>query len=296
MTTDQAHFDESWKEAMDLYFQPFLAFFFPEVHVLIAWDRPIEFLDKELERLIPESEIGRRVADKLVKVWKLNGEETFILIHCEIQSQEEKDFAERMFIYHYRIFDAYRKPVISLAVLGDERSSWRPNQFGYSLGGSQIQLNFPIVKLIDYEQRWAELEASDDPIAIMVMAHLRTKSTAGDPQSRKQWKWILTRRLFERWYSREDVIRLFRLIDWMMTLPPELKREFKQELDQFEEERKMPIISSVEEIAKEEGIQQGIEQEKQEVARNLLRLGMTLEIITQATGLTVEQVELLAQE
>jgi hypothetical protein len=65
---------------MDLYFQPFLAFFFPEVHTLIDWDRPIEFLDKELERLIPESEIGRRVADKLVKVWKLNGEETFIFV------------------------------------------------------------------------------------------------------------------------------------------------------------------------------------------------------------------------
>jgi predicted transposase/invertase (TIGR01784 family) len=93
----------------------------------------------------------------------------------------------------------------------------------------------------------------------------------------------------------------------MMTLPPELKREFKQELDQFEEEH-MPIISSVEEIAKEEGIEQGIQQgiqqgieqgiqqEKQEVARNLLRLGITLEIITQATGLTVEQVEFLAQE
>jgi hypothetical protein len=66
------------------------------------------------------------------------------------------------------------------------------------LGGSQTQLNFPIVKLIDYEQRWAELEASDDPMAIMVMAHLRTKSTAGDPQSRKQWKWILTRRCSSR--------------------------------------------------------------------------------------------------
>jgi hypothetical protein len=77
--TDQAYFDESWKEAMDLYFQPFLAFFFPGVHALIDWDRPIEFLHKELERLIPESQIGRRVADKLVKAWKFNGEETFIL-------------------------------------------------------------------------------------------------------------------------------------------------------------------------------------------------------------------------
>jgi hypothetical protein len=49
----------------------------------------------------------------------------------------------------------------------------------------------------------------------------------------------------------------------MMTLPPKLTRKFKQELDQYQEERKVPVLSDLELMRKEEGIQQGIQQEKQ---------------------------------
>ena len=71
------------------------------------------------------------MADKLVKVWRKNGTEIWVLIHVEVQSQDEADFAERMFVYHYRISDKYRCPVVSLAVLGDERRNWKPEKFGY---------------------------------------------------------------------------------------------------------------------------------------------------------------------
>ncbi|NJK62536.1 MAG: hypothetical protein HC921_07475, partial [Synechococcaceae cyanobacterium SM2_3_1] len=73
--------DAAWKETLDLYFEPFLAFLFPEAHAAINWDRLVEFLDKEFQDLIPEAEVGRRYADKLVKAWLSNGEEAFILIH-----------------------------------------------------------------------------------------------------------------------------------------------------------------------------------------------------------------------
>ncbi|NJK62106.1 MAG: hypothetical protein HC921_04930, partial [Synechococcaceae cyanobacterium SM2_3_1] len=117
--------DTAWKETLDLYFKSFLAFLFPEAYEVINWDLSVEFLDKEFQDLIPEAEVGRRYADKLVKAWLNNGEEAFILIHVEVQSQEDSGFAQRMFVYHYRIFDHYQKRVMSLAVLGDERSSWR---------------------------------------------------------------------------------------------------------------------------------------------------------------------------
>ncbi len=303
--------DTAWKEALDLYFEPFLAFLFPEAHAAINWDRSVEFLDKEFQDLIPEAEIGRRYADKLVKAWLNNEEEAFILIHVEVQSQEESGFAQRMFVYHYRIFDFYQKRVVSLAVLGDERSSWRPDRYTYTLAGCELSLRFPIVKLVDFEDRWLELEASNNLMAVVVMAHLRSRTTKSDAQRRKQWKWILTRQLYERGYSREDVIRLFRVIDRILTLPPELKRQFKVELEQYEAEAKMPLISSIEELAREEGIeigqqqgieigqQQGIEigrrEEKEKVARNLLRMGIAVSAIQEATGLTTEQIESLQE-
>ncbi len=293
--------DAAWKETLDLYFEPFLAFLFPDAHAAINWDRSVEFLDKELQDLIPEAEIGRRYADKLVKAWLNNGEEAFVLVHVEVQSQEESGFAERLFVYHYRIFDYYQKRVMSLAVLGDERSGWRPNRYTYTLAGCELSLKFPIVKLMDFEDRWSKLEASDNPMAVVVMAHLRSRTTKSDAQARKRWKWILTRRLYERGYSREDVIRLVRVMDRMMTLPPELKRQFREELEQYEAEAKMPLISSMEELAKEEGREEGIQIGKQEgiqqgiqhMVIKLLQEGVAIELISKTSGLSVEQIEQL---
>ncbi len=211
----------------------------------------------------------------------------------EVQSQEDSKFAERMFVYHYRIFDYYQKRVMSLAVLGDERHSWRPDRYTYTLAGCELSLKFPIVKLVDFENRWSELEASDNPMAVVVMAHLRSRTTKSDAQARKRWKWILTRRLYERGYSRKDVIRLVRVIDRILTLPPELKRQFKEELAQYEAEGKMPLISSMEELAKEEGREEGIQQGIQQMVVKLLGEGVELEIIAKTSGLSVEQIEQL---
>lgn len=42
-------YDSPWKDALELYFNEFIAFFFPGVDVEIDWNRPFEFLDKELQ-------------------------------------------------------------------------------------------------------------------------------------------------------------------------------------------------------------------------------------------------------
>lgn len=96
------------------------------------------------------------------------------------------------------------------------------------------------------------------------MAHLKTKATTSQPQQRKQWKWTLVRKLFEQGYSRNDVVELFRLIDWMMTLPDRLEREFRAELRQYQEERQMPYVTSIERLAKEEG--------QREIIENILKV------------------------
>ena len=51
--------------------------------------------------------------------------------------------------------------------------------------------------LHDYQTRQAELEASDNPFATVVMAHLRTGATRRDLAGRLQWKLRLMRRMYE---------------------------------------------------------------------------------------------------
>jgi len=259
MSNPQTEFDSSWKDVIECYFQDFIRFFCPQADEEIEWNRGFEFLDKELQQVVRDAELGRRLVDKLVKVWRTGGEETWALIHLEVQSFEETNFAERMFVYHYRIYDRYKRTVVSLAILGDERSSWRPERFGYELWGCEVGFKFPVVKLLDYKQQWSALETSRNPFATVVMAHLLAQETRPDAQRRLASKLAITRRLYDRGDSREDVINLFGFIDWVMSLPAALEQEFRQEIQQLEAERRMPYITSVERSGIRQGLLEGIE-------------------------------------
>jgi hypothetical protein len=209
MTELRDQFDSPWKDILEVYFEDFILFFFPQIHAEIDWSRGYDFLDQELSQVVRDAELGKRLADKLVKVWKLNGEETWVLIHIEIQNQEESRFGERMFVYYYRLRDKYDLPIASLAILGDERDTWRPEPFESDLWSCNVRFEFPLVKLLDYASRWDELEASQNPFAIVVMAHLKTKETRNDAVARKEWKFRLTRSLYERGFERQDILNLF---------------------------------------------------------------------------------------
>ncbi|MDK2412150.1 transposase [Aphanizomenon sp. PH219] len=258
MSEVKADYDGAWKEGVEKYFEAFLTFFFPQIYSEIDWTRGYEFLDQELQQLMRESEVGKQFVDKLIKVWLSDGKETWLLIHLEIQSQVDAGFPKRMFSYHYRIFDRYNQEVVSLAILGDSQASWRPQEYSYGRWGCRLSLQFPTVKLLDYEPRWSELEQSDNPFAVLVMAHLRTQATTKDLTSRLRWKLSLIKQMYELGYSRDKIIQLFRLIDRLMTLPPDLDWSFKTELQHFEDERQMTYITSIERLGIAQTLQQSI--------------------------------------
>jgi hypothetical protein len=238
-----------------------MAFFFPQIHADIDWSRGFEFLDQELQQVVRDAELGRRLADKLVRVWRLSGEETWVLIHIEVQSSEQAEFSFRMYVYNYRLSDKYNVPIVSLAILGDERSSWRPQQYQRQLWGCSVDFQFPIAKLLDYGGNWQALEESSNPFAVVVMAHLKAQETRNDGQQRKLWKFTLIRRLYEQGYERQDILNLYRFIDWLLELPEGLELAFQQEIEQFEQERQMTYISSIERNAEQKGRQEGRQEE-----------------------------------
>ncbi len=286
-------FDSPWKDILSSYFEEFIGFFFPQANRAIDWSKPYQFLDTELQQIVRDAELGKRIADKLAQVWLNNGESTWVLVHIEIQNQPKSDFAKRMYTYNHRIFDRYDRQVASLAVLSDEQADWKPTQFGYELLGCEVNFKFPVVKLLDYQQNWQELEESSNPFATVVMAHLKAQETRGQQQERKTWKLSLTRRLYERGYQRQQIIDLFRFIDWVMALPKELEEDFRQEINQYEEERRMRYVTSIERLGIEEGIKQG-------VLRMLLRQlqrrfeSVPEEVQTRLSEISVEQLEALS--
>jgi hypothetical protein len=285
MTSDRDDYDNPWKKVIEKYFQEFMLFFFPEIHDDIDWEKGYEFLDQEFPTIVRDAESSNMYVDKLVKVWRRSGEENIVFVHVEVQSQEEGAFSKRVFTYNHRIRDKYDAKIVSLAILGDDRLTWRPKPYEDELWGCKVTFEFPMVKLLDYEPCWAELEASMNPFATVVMAHLKTKSTKQDLKSRKDWKFQLTRRLFEQGFDQQDIMELFLFLDWLMELPRGLKREFKDELALYQQEKKMPYISTIEEITRED------------IAVKLLKKGtMPLEEIADITGLSIEQIKELQSE
>ena len=114
----QDDYDSPWKEAVEHVFPEFIDFYFPDASRQIDWARGHTFLDKELQQIVRDAELGRRHVDKLACVTTHAGEEDWLCVHIEVQGSVDHDFARRMFVYNYRIFDTYDRPVASLAVLG----------------------------------------------------------------------------------------------------------------------------------------------------------------------------------
>ena len=193
--------DSPWKEALDRFLRPFLALFFPVIHKAVDWARGYQALDKEFQQIIRKGKIGKRLADKLFKVWTNHGDECWLLIHIEVQGQVEVGFAERMFVYNYRAFDLYNRPVVSLAVLCDDQPDWRPDGFSYERFGCIMGIRFPSVKLLDYAGISHDLENSENQFAAVVLAHLKARETRRDMQARHAWKVRLVKGLYERGWS-----------------------------------------------------------------------------------------------
>ena len=295
---DRADQDSPWKRMLRFYCPDAIEFFYPEIAKEIDWSQPIEFLDKEFQQLTPDSEIGKRFADQLIKVYQKSGESIILLIHLEVQAEPETDFSKRMFIYMIRIFEYFDQVPISLAILCDSDADWRPEQYTFTTLGSSFQFNFTTVKLLDYRSQWAELETSQNVFATVVMTHLKAQETRRNESERKQWKLTLIKRLYEQGYDRSAIVNLFTFVDWLLILLNEAKIEFWQELRTYEEERQMPYITSVEQIGYDRGQEDGAQRQARSLLVRLLNhkfRSIPDRIFTQINTLSIAQLEDLSE-
>ena len=110
---------------------------------------------------------------------------------------------------------------------------------------------------MDYERE--ELEADANPMALVVLA-AQERERLRQEGDRFNTKWYLIRRLYERGYNRAEIIALFRFIDWVIRLSTDEEIRLRDAVKALEEVNKMPYVTSVERIGREEGLQQGLQQ------------------------------------
>jgi hypothetical protein len=235
-----------------------MAFFYPKFFEMIDWSKGYEMLDKELQAITTVAMIGKRVVDKLARVYLRQGGEQLLLIHIEVQGEKESEFPERLFIYYYRFFDRYKKPIITLAVLTDDQLSWRPNTYQAHVGDMEIiTFRFFTTKLIDYREQRDLLEQTNNPFGVIVLAHLAALETRKNLEERFNYKFSLTKRLYERGLGRDTILTLYRFIDWVITLPEDLGIRYNESIHELEEARAVRYITTAERIGMEKGKREG---------------------------------------
>ena len=113
-----------------------------------------------------------------------------------------------------------------------------------------------------YADKLAEVYTLDGA-ETWVLAQLQAL-THRSGSARKFAKLRLIRFLYQRDYTREQILAWFRVLDWMLRLPEDLEKEFMDELTAFEEQQNMPYVTSAERVGIQKGLQQGLEQGRQE--------------------------------
>lgn len=259
--------DILWKGALEDLFDDFLRFFYPDADTLFDFTKGFIFLDKELEQLFPpERDVyAPRYVDKLVKVYTLDSREEWFLVHIEVQGYSDKDFAERMFQYYYRILDRYNKPVTAFAIFADTNKKFHPRYYEREFLGTRVYYAFNTYKIIDLID--AEFEKSNNPFA---MAMLSAKLSLSRPVLKDQqlfdMAYNLAKRLLAKNMPKEKIRKVMTFLHYYTNFEKqELSAKFGQEIAILTKNSTTMgieelLLDQAEKKGRREGIKEGIKE------------------------------------
>ncbi len=202
--------DILWKGIIEDMFEEFMWYFFPEFSENKAdFSKPIQFLDKELQSLLPESERNARHADKLVKIPVKNKndnpvikkkkqkatknkkeeiEYVYFLLHIEVQGYTDVNFAERMFEYYYRIRERWKTRIFTLVLYTEGDKNFHPKKFYEHCEETNITYNFKTFKLLDQSEEILNVPKNPFSVVMRVAYKALQKSLMKNDQAQLKWK------------------------------------------------------------------------------------------------------------
>ncbi|MCX7924671.1 MAG: hypothetical protein N2554_02545 [Fimbriimonadales bacterium] len=273
MEVERPDYDAAWKEFITVFFREFVQLMLSDLDEMIDWTQPPQFLDNELRKLARESETGKLLTDRLVKVWLKNGDPRGVLLHFEAQSQYQSALEERVFTYYARLWLELRMDIASIVILGDSNPRWHPRRYVRELAGTRLDFRFRTIKLLDLDEAFLSREAEKgNPAALMLLAFRRAIGAANDVQARFEARKQLISLMWEHGYNVDDRAQLLRLMEWVLMLPDTLERQVEEFIEEYKREMDTPFVSRLERQAIQKGIAEGFAEGRAEGLRNALSL------------------------
>jgi hypothetical protein len=284
--------DILWKGVLEWVFEDLLRFVYPQADQLFDFKKGFDFMDKELAELYPELEKGTdvRVVDKLVKVFRRDGMEEWVLVHIEVQDRTNaKDrpyFPERMFRYFYRCYDRYKKPVAAIAIFCGPDGRQLPRSYAYELMNTRLQYEYNTVCILDYSDE--ELRESQNPFAWVVLTAKNALLRGKDIDKKLlEGNLFIFRKLYENGiFQRRKLQAVFTFLkNYIKFESRETNRIFSKEIDKItEKENTMDIF--------EAAAQMKVEDKVEEIVENLLNeTSFSVEKIAGIANVSVEFVK-----
>jgi predicted transposase/invertase (TIGR01784 family) len=279
----------------------------PDLYETIDFNKGYEFLEQEIRTLFTDSEVDKKYTDKLAKLYLKSGKEKWILVHIEVQGNRKQDFPERMFRYFYRVYDKYNREIFALALFSDASPTFKPNQFEYEFFDTKLTYAYRIYKIL--EQNEEILALSQNPFSMAVLAGLYVVKGKKDMDKRFQFKVKLMRLLLQKDLHREEIEKLFVFIDGLLKLPTDKEKNFEIALSEITKrgDNKMGLSWDRSNLAdmyyskgksegKAEGKAEGEHEKAIKVAKALLAKGLDVNMIVEATELSVQEVKTLKKQ
>jgi hypothetical protein len=274
--------DILWKGLLEWVGEDLLRFVFPDAEQVFDFGRGFGYLDKELAEMYPEPErkIDVRIVDKLIKAYRKDGEEEWVLVHVEVQdktrARDRPFFPERMFRYFYRCFDRFQKPVAAIAIFCGPDGKKLQGRYEYSFMNTRLQYAYSTICPMDYSDN--ELEESKNPFAWVMLAAKKALLKGRNLDERLlAGKLFIFRKLYENGLFEKPKLQaiLTFLKNYVRFENRETYRIFDEHVDAITDKKNtMDIFQQVEEMRWEEGLKagmrKGLRKGKEEAVRILL--------------------------
>jgi len=267
--------DRLFKELLSTFFLDFLDLFYPEVVTRVD-PGSLVFLDKETFTDVTSGE--RHVVDLLVKA-RLQGQDSFFLVHVETQATPRAGFGARMFRYFARLHEKHELPVYPVALFSYDTAT-RIEPESYEVGFPDLEvLRFRFRTIQLARLPWREFLARPNPVAAALMAKMLFAVEERPKVKAECLRLLATLRLDP---ARMKLISGF--VDTYLRLSPAEDTLFREEVAATAPEQREAVMEIVTSWM-EEGIRQGLERGLEKGLEQGLEQGRRRE----AAGLVLRQ-------
>src|SRR5690625_4982236 len=259
------------KKLLELYFEPFLQAFYPELH------EKLDFTHQKLlsEEFIADAQTGQKYIADLVIESKLKKTNEKIILHIEPQSYYQPNFNERMYIYHGQLYAKYQQPIISIALLyhkaRKDSNTFKQNTLNLTkFSHSFSSLHLP-------SKHWRDYVKQENIVSATLMCLMEH-----DQKDKVNLTFTFMRILQEAKLSEHELEFLYGFFHTYIKLTKEEEEKLMIKIKKNGKVHELPKLTNIFE-----------EREKERIALKMLEKEMNIELIEEITGLPKEEIQKL---